>query len=41
MVYNETFNILLNDYDCDSFTLYTVLFVVILVIGVIFGSVFI
>ena len=41
MVYNETFNILLNDYDCDSCTLYIVLFFVILVISVIIGSVFI
>ena len=41
MVYNETFNILLNDYKCNSFTLYIVLFVAILGISVIIGSVFI
>ena len=41
MVYNETFNILLNDYKCNSCTLYIVLFVLILLIIVIIGSVFI
>ena len=41
MVYSETFNILLNGYKCNSYTLYIVLFVVILVISVIIGSVFI
>ena len=41
MVHNETFHILLNDYKCNSCTLYIVLFVVILVISVIIGSVFI
>ena len=40
MVDNETFNILLNDYKCNSCTLYIVLFVVILVISVIIYSVF-
>ena len=42
MVYNETFNILLNDYKCNSCALYILLlFVVTLVISVIIGSVFI
>ena len=41
MVYNETFNILLNDYKCNSCTLYIVLFVVILVISVIIASLFV
>ena len=41
MVYKETFNILLNDYKCNSCALYKVLFVVILVISVIIASVFI
>ena len=41
MVYNETFDILLNDYKCNSCTLYIVLFPVVLVISVIIGSGFI
>ena len=40
MVYNKTFNVLVGDYKCGSCTLYIVLFAVILVIGVIIGSVF-
>ena len=32
MVYNDTFNIFLNDYNCNSCALYIILFVVILVI---------
>ena len=35
------FNILLNDYKCNSCTLYIALFVVILVISLIMGSDFI
>ena len=41
MVYKETFNILLNNYKCNSCTLYVLLFVVILVISVIISSIFI
>ena len=41
MIYNETFDILLNDHKCSSCTLYIVLFIVILVISVIIDSVFI
>ena len=39
MVYNKTFNVSVGDYKCGSCTLYIVLFVLILVIGVITGSV--
>ena len=39
MIYNETLHISLGDYKCNSCTLYIVLFVVILVISVIIGSV--
>ena len=41
MVYRKTFNVSIGDYKCGSCTPYIVLFVVILVIGVIIGSVFI
>ena len=41
MVYNKTFNVLVSDYKYGSFTLYIVLFVAILAIAVIIGSVFI
>ena len=40
MVDNEAFNILLNDYKCNSCTPYIMLFVVVLVISVIIYSVF-
>ena len=38
VVYNKTFNVLVGDHKCGSCTLYIVLFVAILVIGVIIGS---
>ena len=41
MVHNKTFNVLVSDYKCGSCTKHIALFVVILVIGVIIGSVFI
>ena len=41
MVCKKTFNVSVGDYKCGSCTLYIVLFVVILVIDVIIGSVFI
>ena len=41
MVYNEAFNILLNDYKCNSGALYIVSFALILVISVIIRSAFI
>ena len=41
MVYKKTLNVSLSNYKCGSCTLNIVLFVVILVIGVIIGSVFI
>ena len=41
MVFNKTFNVLVSDYKCGFCTLYIVIFVAILVIGVKIGSGFI
>ena len=41
MVYNETLNVSLSDYKCNSCTLYIVLFVIFLVTSRVIGTVFV
>ena len=41
MIYNETQNVSLSDYKCGSYTVYIVLFVVLLVTSTVISTVFV